>query len=65
SKSPAFSLYLYLHRNRTENAATVGKTFAELCCDSFNDEVCNIGETAYCRYIGTCANKLASIGYDL
>lgn len=64
SKSPAFSLYLYLHRSGEENSQSVGKTFAGLCSNSLDEQCCSIGETAYCRYMGACANKLASVGYD-
>ena len=64
TQSPAFSLYLYHHRIGEENSENVGKTFAGLCSTSLDEQCRSIGETAYCRYMGSCANKLASVGFS-
>ena len=63
TQSPAFSLYLYLHRSGEENAESVGKTFAGLCSSSLDEQTKSIGETAYCRFMGSIANKLATVGF--
>ncbi len=64
TQSPAFSLYLYLHRSKEENAKSVGLTFSKLCSSSMDEQTRSIGETAYCRFMGFIANKLASVGFE-
>ncbi len=59
----AFSLYLYLHRSGEEKASEIGKTFAGLC-DAGADSDCEaIGESAYARFLGGCAQRMLSAGY--
>ena len=64
TQSPAFSLYLYLHRSGEENAESVGKTFAGLCSTTLDEQCRSIGETAYCRFMGFIANELANVGFE-
>ena len=61
--SPAFSLYLYLHRCGEERAQTVGKTFAKLCRAEQNIDCAIIGESGYARFYGLCAQRILSAGY--
>ncbi|PWM22914.1 MAG: hypothetical protein DBX44_06500 [Oscillospiraceae bacterium] len=61
--SAAFSLYLYLHRSGTETAAEIGKTFAGLCEAGNGSDCFAIGESAYARFIGGCAQRMLAAGY--
>lgn len=61
--SAAFSLYLYLHRSGEERAQEIGRTFAGLC-DAGADSDCGaIGESAYARFLGGCAQRMLAAGY--
>ena len=63
NESPAFSMYLFLHRSMDECAKTVGNTFASLCeTKGFSD--CEIiGESAYSRFMGACLQRILTAGY--
>ena len=59
----AFSLYMYLHRSGDEKAETVGQTFSGLCNAGEHSDCVIIGETAYARFFGTCAQMLLNAGF--
>jgi hypothetical protein len=59
----AFSLYLYLHRTGTECASSIGKTFARLCGAAEDSDCAIIGESAYVRFVGACAQRMIGAGY--
>ena len=63
TQSPAISLYLYMHRSGEETPENIGKTFAGLCSTTLDEQCRTIGETAYARFVGSIANKLASVGF--
>lgn len=59
----AFSMYLYAHRSGHENAQSIGEVFASLC-GAKNDESCILlGESAYARFTGACAQRMVEAGY--
>lgn len=59
----AFSLYVYLHRAGDENAGSVGKTFAGLCNAGEYSDCVIIGESAYARFFGACAQRMLNAGF--
>ncbi len=59
----AFSLYVFLHRSGEENAASVGKIFAGLCNAGEASDCLVIGESAYARFFGACAQRMLSAGF--
>lgn len=61
--SAAFSLYLYLHRSGEECAESIGKTFAKLCGESEGSDCAIIGEAAYGRFVGACAQRMVGAEY--
>jgi hypothetical protein len=61
--STAFSMYLYTHRSGHENAQTVGKVFAALCDAKDSEDCAVIGEAAYARFVGACAQRMITAGY--
>lgn len=63
NESAAFTLYFYLHRTREESSTSIGKTFASLCSAGESSDCELIGESAYSRFIGICAQQLVSAGY--
>ena len=59
----AFSMYLYSHRTHNESAENIGTVFASLCNASDNEDCAVLGESAYARFVGTCAQRMLSVGY--
>lgn len=59
----AFTMYLYTHRSGTENAQTIGEVFASLCEAKENEDCAVIGESAYARFVGACAQRMVQAGY--
>ena len=63
NESPAFSMYLFLHRSKEETAQTIGKTFASLCSKKELPDCEIIGESAYSRFMGACLQRILTAGY--
>ena len=63
NNNAAFSLYMYLHRAGDENAQSVGKTFSELCSAGDYSDCVIIGESAYGRFFGACAQRMLNVGF--
>ena len=62
-QSAAFTMYLYAHRSRQENAESVGSIFASMCGVKGNSDCAAIGESAYARFTGACVQRMADAGY--
>ncbi len=62
-QSAAFTMYLYAHRSRQENAESVGSIFASMCGVKGNGDCAAIGESAYARFTGACVQRMADAGY--
>ena len=59
----AFSLYVYLHRSGNESPAKIGEVFADLCDAGEGSECAVIGESAYTRFFGCCAQSMLDAGF--
>lgn len=59
----AFSMYLYSHRSHNETAENIGTVFSSLCNAAGNEDCAVLGESAYARFVGTCAQRMLSAGY--
>lgn len=59
----AFSLYIYLHRSGEECAQSIGKTFAGLCHAIESADCAVLGESAYARFFGGCAQRMLAAGF--
>lgn len=53
--SAAFSMYVYLHRTGDDSGSRIGEVFADLCDAQAGSECAVIGESAYNRFFGGCA----------
>ncbi len=62
--SAAFTMYLYTHRSGEENAETIGQVFAALCEAKDSEDCAVIGESAYARFVGACAQRMIGAGYQ-
>ncbi len=62
-QSTAFTMYLYAHRSRQENAESVGSIFASMCGKAGDEDLAAIGESAYARFTGACVQRMAEAGY--
>ena len=60
-----FSMYLYAHRSGHENAESIGEIFASLCGAKDNEICVLLGESAYARFTGACAQRMVNVGYRL
>lgn len=61
--SAAFSMYVYLHRSGSDNAERIGEVFADLCDAGAGSECAIIGESAYNRFFGSCAQNMLDAGF--
>lgn len=61
--SAAFSMYVYLHRSGNDSAVKIGETFADLCDAGAGSECAIIGESAYNRFFGGCAQNMLDAGF--
>lgn len=59
----AFSMYVYLHRTGEDNGARIGEIFADLCDAGSEPECAVIGESAYNRFFGSCAQSMLDAGF--
>jgi len=58
-----FSMYLYAHRSGHENAQSIGEVFSTLCGAKGNETCVLLGESAYARFTGACAQRMVNVGY--
>lgn len=59
----AFSLYVLLHRSGNETPKTIGETFAKLCEAGECSDCSILGESAYSRFLGGCAQIMLNAGF--